>query len=185
MQKESESMQKSGESIEKSRESIEKNRNRLRIDREITESIRKFGELIGKNPDAANVMCVHRGFLYFSPENGRRRLHFLCDVEPLVAAQGAYAVQKTLELVKYHDSHIEGEFLNVKDYELPFCDGRGSWAYQGDTRRVIQKMKVADYDIIGTPIFQGSFTGALKNLFDLAPVRTRRHKVLGWTAKIS
>ncbi|MGW9019751.1 NADPH-dependent FMN reductase, partial [Priestia megaterium] len=40
----------------------------------------------------------------------------------------------------------------------------------------------ADLYIIGTPIFQGSFTGALKNLFDLVPVDSVRNKVMGFIA---
>jgi FMN reductase len=42
--------------------------------------------------------------------------------------------------------------------------------YTGDTRVVLEKIMEADAYIIGTPVFQASIPGTLKNLFDLLPV---------------
>ncbi|MGY4690786.1 hypothetical protein [Salibacterium sp. K-3] len=77
-----ESIGKSGELIEKSGELIEKIRNRPGIDAEMIESIKKFRESIEKSPPSMqhalkpykkprcrSVICVLRGFLYFSPKN--------------------------------------------------------------------------------------------------------------------
>ncbi|WP_410716495.1 NADPH-dependent FMN reductase [Brevibacillus sp. SIMBA_040] len=33
-------------------------------------------------------------------------------------------------------------------------------------KKVIEKVSSADFYLFGTPVFQGSMTGALKNLFD-------------------
>src|SRR5699024_3441688 len=54
--------------------------------------------------------------------------------------------------------------------------------YNEDTQKVIDKVCNADAYIIGTPIFQGSFTGALKNLIDLVPPKNLKHKVIGFIA---
>ena len=40
----------------------------------------------------------------------------------------------------------------------------------------------ADFYIIGTPVFQASITGVLKNLFDLVPVSAFYQKVMGFVA---
>jgi FAD reductase [NAD(P)H] len=91
-------------------------------------------------------------------------------------------VQKVLEEVSVHHQEIEIEVLDLKEYNVQFCDGRDPAMYTGDTKKVIDIVSSADFYIIGTPIFQGSLTGALKNLFDLAPVSAFRNKVIGFVA---
>jgi FMN reductase/FAD reductase [NAD(P)H] len=46
----------------------------------------------------------------------------------------------------------------------------------------MEKIASSDFFLIGTPIFQASLSGALKNLFDLLPVDTFRNKVMGFVA---
>lgn len=92
------------------------------------------------------------------------------------------AVNKVLEQTKKLQPSLEIELLDLKQYNVDFCDGRHPNEYIGDTKRVIQMVEDADMYVIGTPIFQGSFTGALKNLFDLVPPLTFRHKVIGFVA---
>ncbi|MEH7384449.1 NAD(P)H-dependent oxidoreductase [Bacillus sp. JJ1521] len=91
-------------------------------------------------------------------------------------------VQKVAEEVKKNDPEIEVEVLDLKEYNLQFCDGRDPSTYTGDTKKVIDIVSSADFYIIGTPIFQGSITGALKNLFDLIPPKEFRNKVMGFVA---
>jgi FAD reductase [NAD(P)H] len=91
-------------------------------------------------------------------------------------------VQKVLEEVQKHHPDIEVEMLDLKEYDVQFCDGRDPSTYTGDTKKVIDIVKEADFYVIGTPIFQGSITGALKNLFDLVPPQDFRHKVMGFVA---
>jgi FMN reductase/FAD reductase [NAD(P)H] len=91
-------------------------------------------------------------------------------------------VKRALEEVRKYHPEVEVEFLNLKDYNVQFCDGRDPNTYEGETKEVIDKVKSADFYIIGTPIFQGSITGALKNLFDLVPVSSLRSKVMGFIA---
>lgn len=91
-------------------------------------------------------------------------------------------VQKVLDEVKRNNPEIEVELLDLKDYNIQFCDGRNPSSYTGDTKKVIDIVSSADFYIIGTPIFQGSITGALKNLFDLIHPKDFRNKVMGFIA---
>lgn len=91
-------------------------------------------------------------------------------------------VQKVLSEIKEKSPEIEVELLDLKEYNVQFCDGRDPSTYSGDTKKVIDLVSSADFYIIGTPIFQGSLTGALKNLFDLVPPSVFRNKVMGFVA---
>ncbi|WNS75789.1 NAD(P)H-dependent oxidoreductase [Bacillus sp. DTU_2020_1000418_1_SI_GHA_SEK_038] len=91
-------------------------------------------------------------------------------------------VQKIAEEVKQKHPEVEVEFLDLKEYDVQFCDGRDPSTYTGDTKKVIDIVSSADFYVIGTPIFQGSITGALKNLFDLVPPKAFRNKVMGFAA---
>ncbi|GAB7386945.1 NAD(P)H-dependent oxidoreductase [Bacillaceae bacterium] len=91
-------------------------------------------------------------------------------------------VERVLSEVKKVDSAVQTELLDLKQYDVQFCDGRDPATYTGDTRKVIDMVEAADFYVIGTPIFQASMTGALKNLFDLLPVSSLRKKVIGFVA---
>lgn len=71
------------------------------------------------------------------------------------------------------------DLLDLADYKLPFADGRVLLDYDEDTIKVVQKIIEADAIIFGTPVYQASISGALKNLFDLLPVDTLLNKVVG------
>jgi len=100
----------------------------------------------------------------------------------IVGSKTGIAVNKVLEAVKKSAPDIEVEFLDLKDYNVQFCDGRDPSAYTGDTKEVIDRITSADFYIIGTPIFQSSITGVLKNVFDLVPVSALYNKVMGFVA---
>lgn len=57
--------------------------------------------------------------------------------------------------------------------------GRNFLEYTGDTGEVCQKIMAADAILIGTPIFQASIPGTLKNVFDLLPQNALRDKIVG------
>ncbi|WP_156290047.1 NADPH-dependent FMN reductase [Oceanobacillus salinisoli] len=86
-----------------------------------------------------------------------------------------YALNRANE--KYPD--IDVELINLGDYDLVFCDGRDYRDYTGDTKKIIDKIMAADGFIIGSPVFQSSIPGALKNLFDLLPFDAFQEKVVG------
>jgi FAD reductase [NAD(P)H] len=91
-------------------------------------------------------------------------------------------VQRVLQTVQQNHPDVQVECLDLKSYDMQFCDGRASSQYNDDTRKVIDLVASADAYLVGTPIFQASMTGALKNLFDLVPVAAFRHKVMGFVA---
>lgn len=91
-------------------------------------------------------------------------------------------IQHLLQEVMLNNPDIEVELLDLKLFDIQFCDGRDPATYTGDTKAVIEMVTSADFYIIGTPIFNGSFTGALKNLIDLVPPSVFRNKVMGFVA---
>lgn len=100
----------------------------------------------------------------------------------VVGSKTEIAVSKVLSVVNQHYPDITTELLDLRKYNVQFCDGRDPSAYEGDTRTVIDMVTAADFFIIGTPIYQASLTGALKNLFDLVPVSAFHNKVIGFVA---
>jgi len=79
------------------------------------------------------------------------------------------AIEKALEFAKQYDSTVDVEALNIGEYDVQFCDGRDPAKYEGDSKLVIDKIVEADAMLIGTPMYRGTYTGLLKNVFDLIP----------------
>jgi FMN reductase/FAD reductase [NAD(P)H] len=100
----------------------------------------------------------------------------------IIGAKTGILVKKVLEAVKLSYPEVETEYLDLMDYTIQFCDGRPPSAYSEDTRSIIEKVSNADFYLIGTPIFQGSIPGVLKNVFDLIHPRDFRNKVMGFVA---
>lgn len=100
----------------------------------------------------------------------------------VVGSKTRVAVQQILNHIKNEHQEIETELVDLGDYELVFSDGRDYRDYSGDTKMALGKVMSADAYIIGTPIFQASIPGTLKNLFDLLPNEAFRDKVVGIVA---
>ncbi|HET9903650.1 MAG TPA: NAD(P)H-dependent oxidoreductase [Xanthobacteraceae bacterium] len=77
---------------------------------------------------------------------------------------------------------VETELIEIAERRLVFCDGRRPDLYDGDTRFVIDRIVAADACVVGSPVYRGSYTGALKNLFDLLPNEALRGKPVGLVA---
>lgn len=100
----------------------------------------------------------------------------------IVGAKTAVLVNTTLEKIKEKNPHIDIEFLDLRNYNMEFSDGRPVKEYNNDTQEIITKMLEADFYLLGTPVFNGSIPAPLKNLFDLIPPLALRHKVIGIVA---
>ena len=68
-----------------------------------------------------------------------------------------------------YDPSVETEVLELRDFALDFCDGRSPDSYSSDTRRALSLVEEADAYLVATPVYRATYTGALKNFFDLVP----------------
>lgn len=89
------------------------------------------------------------------------------------------AVETILQAIKNKNELIETELISLGNYNIEYSDGRDYRDYEGDTNSVISKVMSADAFIIGTPVYQSSIPGVLKNLFDLLPKDAFTDKVVG------
>lgn len=84
---------------------------------------------------------------------------------------------KTMYQEKYPDH--ECSFLDLKELDIAFSDGRNYLDYEGDTGFVAKEIMSADILFIGSPIFQASIPATLKNIFDLLPQKALENKTVG------
>ena len=85
------------------------------------------------------------------------------------ASRTLSAVKQVVEYAQAQDNVIKMETINVRDLDIELCDGRDPAMYEGDTKKLIDKIVAADALILGTPVYRGSYTGILKNVFDVIP----------------
>lgn len=100
----------------------------------------------------------------------------------IIGSKTVKVVEKALEEAKRLHPDIEVELLDLKQYNIEFCDGRKPSDYNEDTQKAIKLISSADAYIIGSPIFHGTFPGTLKNLLDLNAPEVFRRKVMGFIA---
>tara|TARA_R110002049_G_scaffold2743_5_gene21161 strand:- start:42588 stop:43187 length:600 start_codon:yes stop_codon:yes gene_type:complete len=88
---------------------------------------------------------------------------------PTQSSKTLLAVSAAIEYAHNYDKNINIELLNISDFKVQFCDARDPEEYDGDARQIIKKIANADAYVIGTPMYRGTYTGILKNVFDLIP----------------
>ncbi|WP_165422767.1 NADPH-dependent FMN reductase [Ktedonosporobacter rubrisoli] len=79
------------------------------------------------------------------------------------------ALDVALAGARAYDHALETEVLELRDFALEFCDGRAPEQYNADTRRALALIEEASAYLVATPIYRATYTGALKNFFDLVP----------------
>lgn len=77
---------------------------------------------------------------------------------------------------------VSASMLNLAEHRISFADGRPLERFADDTAAVVQRLADADAVLLASPVYRGSFTGALKNLLDLTPVEALRGKPVGIVA---
>jgi len=77
---------------------------------------------------------------------------------------------------------VEVELINLADKKIAFADGRPPEQYNDDTAAIIASVRAADGVIFASPVYRGSFTGALKNLLDHLPLESLAAKPIGIVA---
>lgn len=88
---------------------------------------------------------------------------------PSAPSKTVTALEVALDHARTVRPDLDLALLNLRDLRMEFSDGRDPAAYEGDTRRAIDEVVDADALIVGTPMYRGSYTGRLKNLFDVLP----------------
>jgi NAD(P)H-dependent FMN reductase len=78
--------------------------------------------------------------------------------------------------------HVEVDIIDLAQEHVSILDGRPSAQYVDDTARVIQRVKSGHMLLFASPIYRGSYTGALKNLLDHLPLDALEGKVVGLIA---
>jgi FMN reductase len=78
------------------------------------------------------------------------------------------AVEIALDAAAERDG-VRTDLLHLADYDLATADGRGIGDHEGDTAAALELIVEADAYVVGTPVYRGSYSGALKNLLDMVP----------------
>lgn len=71
------------------------------------------------------------------------------------------------------------EILDLREMNLPFCNGGDNYADYPDVERLRQTVKEADALILATPEYHGSVSGVLKNALDLMSFEHLSDKITG------
>ncbi len=71
------------------------------------------------------------------------------------------------------------ELLELRHFQLPFCDGGDEAAYPADVARLRESVRGAQGIILGTPEYHNGYSGVLKNALDLMGFEEFQGKMLG------
>ena len=74
------------------------------------------------------------------------------------------------------------QLFDLGSLRLDFADGRTASEHDDDSAFLIEAISRADAVLLASPVYRGSFTGALKNLLDLLPVESLQGKPVGIVA---
>jgi FMN reductase len=90
----------------------------------------------------------------------------------------AMALRVALQGAK--EAGAETQLMNLRDYELIFCDGKENESgYPKDVFRLREEVRTAQGIILGTPEYHGGFSGILKNALDLMGFAEIEGKMIG------
>jgi FMN reductase len=92
------------------------------------------------------------------------------------------ATRWLLDSARESRKDFEVELINLADKKVAFADGRPPEQYQDDTAAIVEAVRDADGVVVASPVYRGSFTGALKNLLDHLPVEALAGKPVGIVA---
>jgi MsuE subfamily FMN reductase len=98
---------------------------------------------------------------------------------PTVKSKTLIAVERAVRFAREAYPDIDADVINIRDLDVQFCDGRDPSLYEGDTRMIIDEVVEADALIVGTPMYRASYTGILKNVFDVIPNDALQGKAVG------
>jgi FMN reductase len=116
-----------------------------------------------------------------SAEEGREALRLLAVIGSVTPpGRLRRAVDEALERVR--PSVGAAMLIDLGELRVPFADGREPDRFDDDTDAAVDAVAQADVIVFATPVYRGSMTGALKNVFDLLPVPALQSKVVALVA---
>ena len=59
------------------------------------------------------------------------------------------------------------DFLDLRKYKMPFCDGRKIEKYGEQVQNIAKKLDKSNYIVFWTPVYCYSLSGVLKNFIDI------------------
>jgi FMN reductase len=77
---------------------------------------------------------------------------------------------------------LQTDLINLADYRVAFADGRPPEQYGDDTASLLARIHEADAVLVASPVYRGTYTGALKNLLDNLPIEALTGKPIGIVA---
>lgn len=95
--------------------------------------------------------------------------------------RGSYTTMAVaLALKGAAELRCETKLINLRDYQLGFCDGGDDESqFPQDVLRLREEVKQAQGIILGTPEYHGGYSGVLKNALDLMGFEEFEGKMLG------
>ena len=87
---------------------------------------------------------------------------------PSTPSKTATAVDLVLDAAE-DEYGLDTERVHLGNYDLVTADGRTLDAYEGDTADVLDQIVESEAFVFGTPAYRASYSGLLKNLFDMIP----------------
>jgi NAD(P)H-dependent FMN reductase len=93
------------------------------------------------------------------------------------------AIEIACQAVKFgFDGNIDIEIIDLSEKNVSILDGRKPHEYKDDTEEVVLSILSGDVFLVGTPVYRGTYTGALKNLLDHIPLTALENKPIGLVA---
>lgn len=79
-------------------------------------------------------------------------------------------------------SGAETDLIDLRKYDLPVFDPDLDDAEQGDAERLTERVRRADGVILGSPVYHGSYSGAIRNFHDYCSFDEYEDTVVGLLA---
>lgn len=92
------------------------------------------------------------------------------------------ATRWLLDTARASRGDLEVQLINLADKKVAFAGGRSAEQLGDDTAAIIESVRSAAGIVFASPVYRGSFTGALKNLLDHLPVESLAGKPVGIVA---
>lgn len=92
------------------------------------------------------------------------------------------AVELAAAAAVRHEPGLEVDIIDLAQQRVGILDGRAPEDYLDDTIGVLDTIKEGSAFLLGSPVYRGTYTGALKNLLDHIPLEALEGKAVGLIA---